>query len=209
MMTIQGYQIGWIEGVGVLAIMLHVYASTAKTMIPLRAAAVAASAAFVVYGALKGAWLVLAPNLALLPINLWRLIQMRRLVSDVKAAAAGDARIEPLLPFMSPRRLKAGERLFAKGEEATEAYYVTSGTVRLEELGRTLAAGAVLGEIGLFTAGNKRMATAVCETDVELMFIGYERFETLCYQNPHFGFYMMRLIVQRMQANLEAGAMRP
>jgi hypothetical protein len=204
-----GYQIGWIDWLGIIAVLFNIYASIAKTMIPLRAAAVAACAAFVVYGALKGAWLVLVPNMVLLPINLWRLVQMRKLISDVKAAAEGDARIEPLLPFMRPRKLKAGARLFAKGDVAEEAFYITSGVIRLEELGRTLTSGAVLGEIGLFTAGNQRLATAVCETDVELMYIGYERFETLCYQNPHFGFYMMRLIVQRLQANLEHGASRP
>jgi CRP/FNR family cyclic AMP-dependent transcriptional regulator len=40
-------------------------------------------------------------------------------------------------------------------------------------------------------------------TPVEVLFISYDEFRQLYFQQPTFGFYVLRLIVQRMEKNLE------
>jgi CRP/FNR family transcriptional regulator, cyclic AMP receptor protein len=199
----------WIEIVGITAMIFNLYAYFSKTMIPLRVAAIISNALFCIFAYYKGIYVNLALNMIVLPLNCIRLWEMRKLISDVTKAAKGDSSIDPLLPHMKARSYKTGDILFKKGDLAIEAYYLTSGSVQLVEIDQTLSAGDVLGEIGLFTSGNQRTMTAICTTDTELMFITYRDFETIYFQNPKFGFYMMRLIVQRMQANLDGRALRP
>ena len=139
-------------------------------------------------------------------VNALRLVQMIRLVSRVKAASSGatfDA--SWLTPFMKPVRFAQGETLFEKGHEAREAFVVLAGTVRLPDLDVTVPHGTMLGEMGLFTSDQKRTATAVCETDALVLRISYEQFEQLYFQNPRFGFYLMRMVVQRYEASLNTG----
>ena len=74
---------------------------------------------------------------------------------------------------------------------------------------------ALFGEMAMFTVEGHRTASAFCRGDAHLLAITYEQFEQLYFQNPEFGFYLVRLIVSRFQANLaqlevlEAGAGRP
>jgi CRP/FNR family transcriptional regulator, cyclic AMP receptor protein len=89
-----------------------------KRMIPLRAIAAAANVGFVVYGALAGAWHVVALHAVLLPFNILRLVEMQRLTEKVRIASQGDLDMAWLKPFMSRRRATKGEVLFRKGEVA-------------------------------------------------------------------------------------------
>ena len=98
-------------------------------------------------------------------------LQIRALVREVRKTTAGDMPVEVLLPFMSPRRAAAGDVLFHRGDNALEMYYLLSGAIRLQELDKTLAPGAMLGEISLFAPRRERTATAICDTDVELLAI--------------------------------------
>ena len=59
------------------------------------------------------------------------------------------------------------------------------------------------GEMGLFTTDNRRTVTARCASDVEVLFLTYDEFRQLYFQQPSFGFYVLRLIVSRMEKNLE------
>src|SRR5262249_38605196 len=55
-----------------------------------------------------------------------------------------------------------------------------------------------LGEVVTFSPGRKRTASAMCETDVEVLRISARRvFELFC-QNPKFAFLLMQLIIGRM-----------
>ena len=52
--------------------------------------------------------------------------------------------------------------------------------------------------------------TARCKTDVQAATITYDRFKELYFQNPQFGFYLLRLVVARMHSNeLQFAAMAP
>jgi CRP-like cAMP-binding protein len=137
----------------------------------------------------------------LLPINSIRLFQMRRLVRRVEDAAQGDFALEELLPFMARRRFRRGAILFRKHDRGHEMFYLLRGEIHLPELGKTLRAGAVLGEISLFAPERRRIATAICATDGELLAMTADQVRALYFQNPKFGFHLVQLITRRLLEN--------
>jgi CRP-like cAMP-binding protein len=88
-------------------------------------------------------------------------------------------------------------------------YYIASGTVALREPGVTLERGAILGEISLFSAGNRRTATAACATDCELYSVTQEVVLQLFYQRPELGFFLIRLVTARLHGDGPATASLP
>jgi CRP/FNR family cyclic AMP-dependent transcriptional regulator len=110
-------------------------------------------------------------------------------------------KIEWLKPFMHPRKLKAGARVFSKGDDAKEAFVLVEGRIVIPENAAAIEPGAIFGEMALFTATGWRTAFAVCASDVRLLVITYEQFEQLYFQNPEFGLYLVRLIVRRVEMN--------
>jgi CRP/FNR family cyclic AMP-dependent transcriptional regulator len=126
---------------------------------------------------------------------------MRRLVASVRGASETDLKIDWLKRFMHPRALKAGDRLFSKGDEASEAFVLVEGRIAIPETSVAFDPGAIFGEMALFTAAGRRTASAVCTSDVKLLVITYEQFEQLYFQNPEFGLYLVRLIVRRFEMN--------
>jgi multidrug efflux pump subunit AcrA (membrane-fusion protein) len=194
-----------LEFVGFVAAGLVFATFYMKTMIPLRVVGITSNVTFLFYSWSAGVVPLFVLHSALLPLNIWRLMQIRALVREVRKVAVGDLPLESLLPFMSPRRAEAGEVLFHRGDPAGEMFHLLSGAVRLEELGKTLGPGAMLGEISMFAPRRERTATAVCDTDVELLSITADKVMQLYYQNPRFGFHVIRLITGRLIENLRRG----
>jgi CRP-like cAMP-binding protein/multidrug efflux pump subunit AcrA (membrane-fusion protein) len=194
-----------LEFVGYVAAGLVFATFYMKTMIPLRVVGISSNVTFLLYSWVAGVMPLFVLHAALLPLNIWRLMQIRALVREVRKVAVGDLPLESLLPFMSPRRAEAGEVLFRRGDAAGEMFHLLSGAVRLEELGKTLGPGAMLGEISMFAPRRERTATAVCDTDVELLSITADKVMQLYYQNPRFGFHVIRLITGRLIENLRRG----
>jgi len=192
-----------IEAVGYLAAAVSVFVYVSNTMIPLRIAAIIANALFAAYFYLKGVYPLCLLNAFLLPLNVWRLRQMQHLIEAVRAASQGDFEIDWLRPFMKSVKVPAGLPLYHKGDLAEDAFVIVSGEIELTEPGVTLRSGALFGEMGLFTDENRRTASAFVASDVELLCIGYSDLLQLTAQNPQFGFYLMRLMVRRMQHNVE------
>jgi hypothetical protein len=191
------------ELIGVAAAAASLYAAYARTIIPLRIAAVVANALAMLYSLSHGTYPTFALNAILLPLNGWRLYGMMRLIREIEAATTKDRNADWLLPYMRPKNFKAGELMMERGEYATEAFYVVSGEVEVVEIGQTFGHGTLLGEIGLFTPNGRRTMTVRCKTDVEAAKIGYDQVKELYFQNPQFGFYLLQLIVARMQHNRE------
>lgn len=173
-----------------------------KTMIPLRLVGIVSNCLFVLYGYTSGAVPVFVLHLLLLPMNAWRLRQMVVLVSKVKQAAAGDLSIGWLRPFMSARHCVPGDTLFRVGDRADRMFYVVSGSFRLVELDLSVSSGALVGEIGLASPGNRRTLTFRCDKPGELLEMDYKRVRELYFQNPQFGFYLLRLISERLVRNM-------
>ena len=103
---------------------------------------------------------------------------------------------------MVKRRLGAGEKLFALGDRAEQAYYLTRGEIDLPDVSVRVRPGTLFGEMGLFSADNKRSSAAVAVTDSIVLTLSYQTFLTLYYQNPGFGLNVMRLIMERLQRSL-------
>ena len=191
----------WVDIAGYVASFLVFCAFYMKTMIPLRGVAIASNVAFLTYGIAGRLYPIAALHAILLPLNVLRLRQMRSLIRRVKDASSGGMSGDWLIPLMTHRRYPAGHVLFRRGEAANDMYMVLEGTVRLEELGIAVSRGQLLGEIALFAPENARTATAVCETEVEVGEIPDDRVLQLYYQNPEFGFSLVRLVIGRLLEN--------
>ena len=193
----------WIQAIGYVGSILMFLTFFMKTMIPLRLTAIAANCVMITYTSIAGIYPVLILQTCLLPLNVVRFIQMKRLITRVKAAARGDFKIEPLLPFMKHETRKDGDVLFKTGDRGDRMYFLQRGRVRLREIDKVLKDGDVFGEIGLLSADKERTATAVCEGECELYSVTQDVVLQLFYQKPEFSFFLVRLVTKRLLDNLE------
>ena len=194
-------RIGWVEGVGYCASLLVFCTFYMKTMIPLRYVAIASNVVFMTFGIAGRVYPVLVLHAVLLPLNCLRLRQMQLLIRRVREASGGSLSMEWLTPLMSHQTLRSGDVLFRMGDPANSMYLILKGSVRVVELDVALGPGSLLGEIGVFAPDNRRTGTAVCESEVEVGAITDQKVLQLYYQNPRFGFYLFRLVLQRMLEN--------
>jgi len=186
------------NGLGLIGAALMLASYLMKSMLPLRIAALTACCFLVAYGALKQALPTLLLYGALIPINIKKTLQMRRLVRSIEQARADTPVSEWLLPHMHRRMVGAGTTLWRQGDAATEMLYLESGSLRLVEYGELLEAGSLVGEIGLFTPDNRRTLTLDAATDCVVYSLTAEEMALLYYQNPKLGFHVMRLVVTRL-----------
>lgn len=174
-----------------------------KSMLPLRIAALTACCFLVAYGALKSALPTLLLYGALIPINIKKTLQIRKLVKAIENARDDTPASEWLLPHMHRRTVTGGTTLWRKGDAATEMLYLDAGTLRLAEYDETLQPGALVGEIGLFAPDNRRTLTLEAASDCVVYSLTAEEMALLYYQNPKLGFHVMRLIVARLMRDVQ------
>lgn len=189
------------EFVGYASAAFNIYAAVSKTMVRLRSAAIIGNILALAFALHNGTLPTILVNAVVLPLNALRLMGMLRQIRAVQDSTEGRFNIEWLRPFMAEKTLPGGTVLFNRGDVADKAYFIQSGTITLPEIGKTLIAGQLFGEMGLISQGNQRSQTAVAAGPVELLSIDYSDFKELVLQNPEFGFYLMRLIVQRLEAS--------
>jgi CRP/FNR family cyclic AMP-dependent transcriptional regulator len=169
-----------------------------KTMIRLRIVAIASNLVYIAYGALGGLVPILLLHALLLPLNVWRLIEVKQLVRRVRASAQnGTTAPELIVPYMQQIKLKKGEQVFAKGDNADCVYYVFRGSARLLGKNIVVPEGQMMGVMGIFSSEHRRTDTALCLTDVELGVINKNRILELFYQNADFGAFLIRMIAER------------
>ena len=96
-------------------------------------------------------------------MNAYRLYEQAVLVRKVRKASNEGLSMDWLLPFMTKRQVQAGQILFRKGQAADEMFIVSSGRLRLSEIGVELLPGGVVGELGYIGAPPAAHANArVC-----------------------------------------------
>jgi hypothetical protein len=173
-----------------------------QTMVPLRVANMAGCTFFAAFGALSGNVSTFLLYLLLLPINAVRLRQMLRLVDKARNATQGDMSMEWLRPFMTERRYRQGDRLFKKGDRATEMFLTVTGRFLVKEIGVELPPGRLMGELGFLTPDKQRTGTVECIEDGQVLTITYDRLLELYFQNPQFGYYFLILTSQRLLENI-------
>jgi len=176
-----------------------------KSMLPLRAAALASNVFFVAYGYVESLLPIVILHGVLLPLNAARLLEIRKLVKDIESAAGDTPVAQWLLPHMTRRSAPAGTTLFSRGDLAEEMFYVHEGKVRVVEYGDALGPGTLIGEIGLFAPDLRRTQSVVCDSDCQLYSLDREGLYRLYYQNPKLGFHLIRLIVGRLLRDATAG----
>jgi two-component system nitrate/nitrite response regulator NarL len=113
-------------------------------------------------------------------------------------ALGGQLSVGRLLTHMTHSHFKSGEVLFRKGDRSDAIYYIVRGRFSLPEIGIEVGPGAILGEIGLFSADHRRMCTARCDSDSELLSASATDAMRLYYQDPEFATYLTCLITRRL-----------
>ena len=180
------------EFVGYLASSLVFATFYMKTMTPMRAVAIASNVAFIFYGYLGEMIPILVLHSVLLPLNVWRLLQMWPLVTEVWPAANGHLRLDRLLPDASYRKFAAGETIFRKGDLARELFLITAGRVRLTELPIEMGEGATAYEIGVASPYRARTATAIALTSVDTLAIAEDCIIALYNVDSEFRLYLVK-----------------
>jgi CRP/FNR family transcriptional regulator, cyclic AMP receptor protein len=174
-----------------------------RTMIPLRWLAVGSNVGFIVYGLVHPNLLMVLLHAVLLPVNLWRVLQMLRLTRIVRAAADPQQMALWLRPHMRSRRYKAGAMVFERGAAADRLYFLAAGEIELGDIGRRLQAGQMFGEIAFFAPDGKRSSGARCRSACTVLSIDEATFRQLIYQNPDFGLEVLRLVAARLSQDVQ------
>jgi CRP/FNR family transcriptional regulator, cyclic AMP receptor protein len=186
-----------------VAALLVIVSAFVRTMIPLRWLAVGSNVGFIVYGLVHPAPLMVALHAVLLPVNAMRVWQMIRLTRRVAASTADAQQMQIWLrPYMRSKRHAAGDVLFERGAPADRLYFLAEGSVELPEVGRRLQAGQMFGEIAFFAPDRKRTSTARCVTPCRVLRIDEATLKQLYYQNPEFGFELVRLVAARLSEDV-------
>jgi hypothetical protein len=192
------------EAFGYLAAGIVFLTFCMRTMLALRIAAIVSNLAFIAYALLAGLLPILILHVALLPLNVLRLVQMRRQVervAEARAAPAASSGVDWLAAHGNRRRLSPGQTLFRKGERGESMFVVVEGGLRLPEIGIVLGPGALVGEMSLFSADRTRNASAEAAGPTLVAEITEREVRALYFDNPDFAYELMRLITQRMLEN--------
>ncbi len=190
------------EILAAVGIVLSIVQMWMKTMIPLRLIAICTNFLFLGNAILIHYWPTLILNCILLPVNFYRLYEMRALIKKAERASRTDVNMSWLAPFMSRRHIKAGETLFRKGDVAEAMYLIVSGRFELAETGMEMAPGSVVGELGFLAPDGRRTLSLVCVESGEVNALSYDRFEELYFQNPEFGLSFLKLTSRRLFQNI-------
>jgi CRP/FNR family cyclic AMP-dependent transcriptional regulator len=95
----------------------------------------------------------------------------------------------------------AGETVFAEGDEGDRLYIVKRGSVALSAHGQALESvgeGGLFGEMAVIDR-EPRSATAVAESDCDLVTIDKRRFWFLVQETPYFAEIVMRVMADRLR----------
>jgi CRP-like cAMP-binding protein len=170
-------------------------------MIALRVAAIGSNICFIGFGVAAHVYPVLLLHVVLLPLNAARTLEMMRLTRRFEVATKGDMSFEPLRPFMVLEGYSSGHILFQKGDFADRMFLISAGNLLVEDVNVLLGPGDVVGEIGVFSLEQVRVATVRCLSRVELMSIEKQHMAEICFQNPEISFYLLSLITNRLLAD--------
>jgi len=188
---------------GAIGAVLYVISMGMKTVIPLRITSIASAFFLLLSAYLGGSLQSMLIYAFLVPLHFVRLYQMLVLLKNVKVAANGDLSLDWLQPFMSRRRCRKGEVLFRKGDEAREMFLVVSGRYLVVDLNVEIQPGQFFGELGLLTAQNFRTYTVECTRAGRVLTISYGKAREIYFENPTFGFHLLRLSSGRLLQNLD------
>ncbi len=175
-----------------------------RTMTPLRWLAVGSNLGLLIYGALRPSPITFCVAALLLPVNLYRAIEVTRLTRRVRRAqAAADHAGLWLKPYMKTKKLKAGQTLFSQGDPAEHLFLLVEGQLELVELGKLLEPGRIFGEIALFSPDRIRTNSVRCLSPCTVLRIHDSTVRQLYFQDPAFGFHLIDLLARRLSGDVQ------
>jgi CRP/FNR family cyclic AMP-dependent transcriptional regulator len=181
-----------------------------KTMVPLRIVAICSNIVFIGYaliglhyGIFGKVYPIFLLHISLLPLNVIRLYQIKKLIRKIREVSTDEDSVGSLIPYMQKETYAKGRVLFSKGDFADRIYFIQQGTVAIPEINKRLAQGTVFGEVGVFTAYTKRSASAICDEESEIYSIHRDKVIELYYQNPKFGFFIVHLLSRYASENVD------
>jgi serine phosphatase RsbU (regulator of sigma subunit) len=107
------------------------------------------------------------------------------------------------LAFMHREQFRKGDYLFKTGDSAEKLYLIVNGSILLPELGRSVKAGQVLGEVGIFSPNRSRSASAVAEVDVDAYAMGREEVRQLMSRDPSLATKLIEVVLKRVMGQLK------
>ena len=105
--------------------------------------------------------------------------------------------------YMKKEAFKKGDILFKKGDKADKMFYIKKGALKLIEINKIIGEDQVIGEMGIFSPSRERMATAVCEEDLEMYTMGKDEIVKLFSQDSSLALDLMHLSCERFIENLK------
>lgn len=186
-----------------------------KTIVPLRRIAIASNVAFICYalmgisfGIFDKVLPILVLHVALLFLNFMRLKEIQNTIRSVQAMTREHASLDALIPYMKHESVRREQLLFKKGDLADRLYVLKRGRIKLVEFDKFLEAGDVFGEVGIFSESEVRTSSAFAEEDSELYSLTSEKAVELFYQDPRFGFYIVRALARYVSEGVDLTSSR-
>ena len=186
---------------GWLAAALTIFTYSQKNMLRLRISAISASTCFIIWSIDLGVYPTLALHAILLPLNIHRLIEIRRNVQRVSAAQKQTSSLDGLRPWGKPIRFQDGMHIFRKDVLLDPLDYPVSGEVEFDEHSRTAEPGELFGDVAFLTAQRERVPFVRCQDYRERLAVNAADQATLTPQYPAFNFYVMRVIAAHPSAD--------
>jgi len=180
---------------GYAASLLVFVAFYMKGMVPLRVVAIASNIAFITYAWIDGLMPILVLHGALLPLNLLRLLQLRRLEHKVERAVEDERSIELLLPLMRRVTIRSAEMLCGGRCVSDELYYIVKGTLYLPEVKKEIGPGFWFGEIALFSHAAQKPVRAIAKTECVAMVLTGKAALAALVQQPQLGIPLLRVVM--------------
>ena len=170
-----------------------------KTMIRLRVLGILSNLCFVAWSVAFSVYPVLVLHACLLPVNVFRFIQIQRLKRRAeKAIEASVSPLDWLRPYAKQERLRDGDYVFRIGDKPDRLYYLISGSILFEELEKRALPGELFGEVAFLTSKGERTASARCEGVCEFFALDAKDLAMLSLQHPAFNLYVMRVMAERL-----------
>ena len=75
--------------------------------------------------------------------------------------------------------------------------------MEIPEVYKRISHGVIFGEIGLFVPNARRTASATCIAECEIYRIHKDKVLELFYQNPQFGFFIVRMLAHYLNESVD------
>ena len=191
----------WVEILGYVASGAVFVTFWMKTLIPLRIVAMIGNVLYFGYGINADLFNIVLLHGSLLPLNCLRLYQAHHLKRRIHDMAHSQFDVKSLLPLMTKHKTPQNSFLFKRGDEAHDIFYLAEGKAHIVELDIDVEPGHLVGEIAMFSPNKQRTQTVKCVDNCTFLRITEDKALQLFSENPEFGLYLMKMIVDRLLTN--------